>query len=147
VTSNASRPTHRGRRTWPSIAERRAADPVLTAHVGRLRSGLMLPQNPDDLLFREPARLHVHPLPGDGLYPFLEKFSGRRSPALGTFANASAGPATTSFRSHSPSDTSQRMSASRALFTLARPRVCPKIGRGRLSMRLHPALPVSLAAE
>ena len=93
------------------------------------------------------ARLHVHPLPGDGLYPFLEEFSGRRSPALRTFANASAGPATTSFRSHSPSDTSRRMSASRALFTLARPRVCPKIGRGRLSMRLHPALPVSLAAE
>jgi hypothetical protein len=39
----------------------------------------MLPQDPDDLLFREPARLHVHPLPGDGLYPFLEEFSGLRS--------------------------------------------------------------------
>jgi hypothetical protein len=25
------------------------------------------------LLFREPARLHVHPLTGDGLYPLLEE--------------------------------------------------------------------------
>jgi hypothetical protein len=39
----------------------------------------MLPQYPDNLFFREPARLHVHPLPGDGLYPFLEAFSGLRS--------------------------------------------------------------------
>jgi hypothetical protein len=39
----------------------------------------MLPQYPDDLLFREPARLHVHPLPGDGLYPFLEEIPGLRS--------------------------------------------------------------------
>jgi hypothetical protein len=29
--------------------------------------GLLLAQDPDDLLFCEPARLHVHPLPGDGL--------------------------------------------------------------------------------
>jgi hypothetical protein len=28
---------------------------------GRLRPGLVLPQYPDDLFFREPARLHVHP--------------------------------------------------------------------------------------
>jgi hypothetical protein len=31
------------------------------AEVSRLRPGLLLPQNPDDLLFREPTCLHVHP--------------------------------------------------------------------------------------
>jgi hypothetical protein len=36
-------------------------------------------QDPDELLLREPARLHVHPLPGDGRYPFLEDFAGLRS--------------------------------------------------------------------
>src|SRR6202035_5769830 len=64
------------------LVERRAADPVFAAHLGRLRSSLLLPQYPDDLLFREPARLHVHPLPGDGLYPFLEEIPGLRSMAL-----------------------------------------------------------------
>src|SRR5215468_1170804 len=34
---------------------------MLATNVGCLRPGLMLPQNPDDLLFREPARFHVHP--------------------------------------------------------------------------------------
>ena len=42
--------------------------------VSRLRPGLLLPQNPDDLLFREPACLH--PPVGDGLYPFLEDLRG-----------------------------------------------------------------------
>ena len=55
--------------------ERGAADPLLAADVGRLGSGLLLAQDPDDPLFREPARLHVHPFPGDGLYPFLEDFA------------------------------------------------------------------------
>ena len=55
--------------------ERGAADPLLAADVGRLGSDLLLAQDPDDLLFREPARLHVHPFPGDGLYPFLEDFA------------------------------------------------------------------------
>src|SRR5262249_37481407 len=41
-----------------------------------LRASLLLAQNPDDLLFREPARLHVHPLTGDGLYSFLEEIPG-----------------------------------------------------------------------
>ena len=36
----------------------------------------MLSQNPDDLFFREPARPHVHPLRGNGLYPFLEDVIG-----------------------------------------------------------------------
>ncbi len=48
------------------LVERCAADPVLAAHIGRLRTSLLLPQNPDDLRFREPARLHVHRLRGDG---------------------------------------------------------------------------------
>jgi hypothetical protein len=39
----------------------------------------LLPQYPDDLSFREPARLHVHPLRGDGLYPFLEELPGLTS--------------------------------------------------------------------
>jgi hypothetical protein len=59
ATSDAWRPTRRGRRIWP--IERSAADPVLAADVTGLRSGLLLRQNPDDLLFREPARLYVHP--------------------------------------------------------------------------------------
>src|SRR5271168_1289164 len=74
------------------LVERRAADPMLAAHIGRLRPGLMLPQYPDDLLFREPARLHVHPLPGDGLYPFLEELPGLRSPAVPRFTSFDAAP-------------------------------------------------------
>src|SRR5262245_42683377 len=58
------------------FVERRAADSVLAADVGGLRADLLLPQSPDDLLFREPARLHVHPPAGDGLYPFLAKVRG-----------------------------------------------------------------------
>jgi hypothetical protein len=42
----------------------------------------MLPQYPDDLFFGEPARLHVHPLRGDGLYPFLEELPGLSSLAF-----------------------------------------------------------------
>jgi hypothetical protein len=44
----------------------------------------VLLQNPDDLFLCEPARLHVHPLPGDGLYPFLEEIPGLRSQAAKT---------------------------------------------------------------
>ena len=36
------------------LVERRAADPVLAADIRRRRSRLVLPQDPDDLLFREP---------------------------------------------------------------------------------------------
>jgi hypothetical protein len=32
---------------------------VLAAHLGRLCPGFLLPQDPDDLFFREPAWLHV----------------------------------------------------------------------------------------
>jgi hypothetical protein len=35
--------------------------------------------DPDDLLFREPARLHdPSPIRGDGFYPFLEELAGLR---------------------------------------------------------------------
>jgi hypothetical protein len=59
--------------------ERGAADPLLAADVGRLGSGLLLAQDPDDLLFREPARLHVHRFPGDGLYPSLRILQNKPS--------------------------------------------------------------------
>ena len=43
------------------FVEGRAADPIFAANIGGLRASFLLAQNPDDLLFREPARLHVHP--------------------------------------------------------------------------------------
>ena len=52
---------------------------LLAANIGRLRASFLLAQHPDDLLFREPARLHVHPLAGDGLSSFLEEVSELRS--------------------------------------------------------------------
>ena len=73
---NACRPKHQGLRTWLPPVERRAADPVLAAHIGRLRSGFLLPQDPDDLPFRKTTWLHVHPPADDGLYPFLEEIPG-----------------------------------------------------------------------
>ena len=43
----------------PSLHDRAAVlMPCLPAHVGRLRSGLLLPQDRNDLLFREPRSLH-----------------------------------------------------------------------------------------
>jgi hypothetical protein len=65
------------------FAEGRTADPVLAANIGRLGPSFLLAQHPDDLLFREPARLHVHPLTGNGLYPFLEEVWGLRSAFIG----------------------------------------------------------------
>jgi len=49
----------------------------------RLRASLLLPQDRDELLFREPACLHVHPLQGDGLHPFPEEVPGLRSAVRG----------------------------------------------------------------
>ena len=40
-----------------------AADPVLAAQIGRSQPGLLLLQDPDDLLFVEPAALHPIILP------------------------------------------------------------------------------------
>ena len=61
------------------LVERRAADPVLAAHIRRLRPRLLLPQDRDNLLFREPAPLHRPCPPIDGLYPIPEGFHGLRS--------------------------------------------------------------------
>jgi len=55
---------------------------VLAAHIRRLRTRLLLPQDRDDPLFREQAALRVRPLPGDGLYQIPEVFSGLRSLGL-----------------------------------------------------------------
>src|SRR5918996_509333 len=41
----------------------RAADPMLAANIGRLRPGLLLPQDRNDLLFRMPRSLHRPVLP------------------------------------------------------------------------------------
>src|SRR5215813_15461018 len=61
------------------LVERGLGDPVLPANVRRRRPRLLLPQDPDDLLFAEPASLHRPSPLSDGLYPFLEEFSGLRS--------------------------------------------------------------------
>ena len=58
------------------VEERRAADPMLAASVSRCRSGLLLPQHSNDLLFCKPARLHVHLLQALGLSPFLDDVWG-----------------------------------------------------------------------
>ena len=72
-----SRDSNRPARRWP---------PVLAVDVGRLCPSLLLAQNPDDLLLREPARLHgPSPIRGDGLYPFLEEFAGFRSGFLSLY--------------------------------------------------------------
>jgi len=47
--------------------------------IRRRRASLMLPQNTDDLLFREPSLLHPPSPFEDGLYPKLEEFQGFRS--------------------------------------------------------------------
>jgi hypothetical protein len=58
---------------------RTAAPPVNSG----LHTGLLLAQNPYNRLFRKPTRLHVHPFPIDGLYPFSEEIVGLRSVANG----------------------------------------------------------------
>ena len=76
LASDTSRPPILGL----PLVEGRAADPVLAAHIRRLRPRLLLPQDPDDLFFREPAPLHrPSPFRGDGLYPNLEEIQGLRS--------------------------------------------------------------------
>jgi hypothetical protein len=51
-------PTRPAPETALPVVERRLADPVLAAQIGRLRSSLVLLQHPDDLLFAEPRSLH-----------------------------------------------------------------------------------------
>src|SRR5882757_5792007 len=41
------------------VVKRPAADPVLAAQISRRRSCLVLPQEPDDLLFRKSTLLHI----------------------------------------------------------------------------------------
>jgi hypothetical protein len=52
---------------------------VLTAEIRRLQPSPLLPQHPDDLLFRKPSALHVRLQTGDRLYLALVESSGLRS--------------------------------------------------------------------
>src|SRR5262245_16974176 len=61
------------------LVERGLRDPVLPAYVRRRSPRLLLTQDPYDLLLAEPASLHRPSPLSDGLYPFLEEFSGLRS--------------------------------------------------------------------
>jgi hypothetical protein len=49
------------------IVERRLRDPVLSSQISRLGAGLVLLQNRDDLLFREPLPLHLSVVRQGGL--------------------------------------------------------------------------------
>ena len=51
------------------LVEGRRADPVATAYLDRRHARLLLLQNPDNLLFAEPAALHAVRLFFVGLYP------------------------------------------------------------------------------
>src|SRR5205085_1663294 len=62
------------------FVKRGIADAVFAADISRLRTSFLLPQNANDLLFREPIALHVHPRPGYGLYHLLEDIEGLTSP-------------------------------------------------------------------
>src|SRR5262245_17289846 len=52
---------------------------MLAAHIRRRSPRLLLPQDPDNLLLAEPASLHRPSPLSDGLYTFLEEFSGLTS--------------------------------------------------------------------
>lgn len=58
------------------IKKRRLNDALLAAHIDRLRTRLLLTQNPNNLLFREPRQLHRPSPLGDGLCSFLKEFQG-----------------------------------------------------------------------
>jgi hypothetical protein len=53
ASSSASSPPRQAPILALPLVEGRAADPVLAADIRRLRIRLLLPQDPDDLLFRE----------------------------------------------------------------------------------------------
>src|SRR5439155_22887538 len=64
ATSAAWRPTHVEAAVLSlPLVERLVDDAVLAANLAVLRPGLLLRQNPDDLSFRHPSRLHVHHIP------------------------------------------------------------------------------------
>jgi len=61
------------------LVKGRPADPCLRHNIRGVGPGLLLSQNPDNLLFRKPRSLHHPPLRGNGLYSFLEEFAGPKS--------------------------------------------------------------------
>src|SRR5262245_44225528 len=61
---------------------------MLAAHICRRSPRLLLPQDPDDLLLAKPTSLHLPSPLRDGLYPFLEEFSGLMSTASPAFSMA-----------------------------------------------------------
>jgi hypothetical protein len=62
------------------IVNRRLRNRVFARQVSSFRTGLLLPQNPDDLLFREPFLLHrVRPAMGRTLIAFGGIFQGQVS--------------------------------------------------------------------
>ena len=62
---------------------------MLATEAGGLCPSLLLPQNPDDLFFREPTCLHVHPQRVTDSTHFWRnlRVSGQRTPAQGTAPN------------------------------------------------------------
>ena len=60
--SDASQPTRRDRRTRPSNCTASPPTSVPPAKIGALRTGLLLPQHADDLLFRKTHSLHSQTL-------------------------------------------------------------------------------------
>ena len=66
----------------PKIETAADAAKASSAVLAACAAGELLPSEAAevmDLVATEPARLHVHPFPGGGLYPFLTEFSGLRS--------------------------------------------------------------------
>lgn len=61
------------------LVKGRPADPVLAANIRRPGSRLLLPQDRNDLLFREPRSRHRPSASVDGLYSNLEELQGIRS--------------------------------------------------------------------
>src|SRR6185312_7585242 len=61
------------------LVERRRADPMLAAQIGRWQPGLLLVQHADDLLLREPRLPHPSASCSGGLYSNLEEIQGLRS--------------------------------------------------------------------
>ena len=68
-------------RTPDGFQQRRPDTKVMFAVRYEVRSGLVLPQDRNDPLFREPRLLHLRLPQGDGFYPFLEEGQGLRSRA------------------------------------------------------------------
>src|SRR5690606_6186743 len=66
----AGRPTRSSRRTWLSGVDRALRHAVLARQFARFGAGLVLPQDPDDLLFSESRSFHsVRPFKGRTLAP------------------------------------------------------------------------------